>query len=79
MKSCLKSQKFFYQRARFCGGQVSRIYGLAEVHKKDVPLHPISSRPGSCYHNLSTTLAKVLAELPENKLDCDTKFVECFI
>ena len=41
MEKLFEVSEKFYQRARFCGGQVSRIYGLAEVHKKDVPLHLI--------------------------------------
>ena len=32
------------------GRKLPRLYGLAKVHKNNVPLHPVLSMPGSPYH-----------------------------
>ena len=39
-----------YQALRSTGAQPARLYGLAKVHKKETPLRPVLSVPGSCYH-----------------------------
>ena len=39
-----------YEDLRSTGTQPARFYGLAEVHKKETPLRPAFSIPGSCYH-----------------------------
>ena len=44
--------KQFYQKVRPVGSQPARLYGLAEVHKKESPLGPILSMPGSQYEKL---------------------------
>ena len=36
--------------------ETARLYRLAEVHKKESPLRPVLSIPGSCYHKLSKFL-----------------------
>ena len=39
----------FYKALRSTGAQPARLYGLAQVHKKETPLRPVLSIPGSCY------------------------------
>ena len=34
------------------GSQSARLYGLAKVHKKDIPVRPVLSIPGSAYHKV---------------------------
>ena len=36
-----------YQRLRSTGSQPASLYGLAKVHKKETPLRPVLSIPGS--------------------------------
>ena len=35
------------------GGQLSRLYGLTKVHKKNIPLRHVLSMPGSPYHKIA--------------------------
>ena len=37
-----------YEALRSTGAQPARLYGLAKVHKKETPLRPVLSIPGSC-------------------------------
>ena len=42
-----------YQQIKPRGSQPARLYGLAKVHKNDVPLRPVLSMPGSAYHKIA--------------------------
>ena len=42
-----------YEALRSTGPQPAKLYGLAKVHKKETPLRPVLSIPGSCYHKLN--------------------------
>ena len=35
------------------GSQLPRLYGLAKVYKKNIPLRPVLSMPGSPYHKIA--------------------------
>ena len=39
------------------GSQPPRLYGLAKVHKKDTPLRPIVSMPGSAYNKIAKNIS----------------------
>ena len=59
---------------RSTGGQPARLYGLAKVHKVNIPLRPVLSLPGSSYYNLNKVLAKFFekiegANIETNSLD----------
>ena len=41
-----------YTSLRSTGSQPAQLYGLAKVHKKDRPLRPVLSLPGSFYEKL---------------------------
>ena len=47
------------------GSQPPRLYGLAKVHKKDTPLRPIVSMPGSAYNKIAKKIAFWLSLVPE--------------
>ena len=47
-----------YENLRFTGSQPARLYGLAKVHKQNVPLRPVLSLPGSHYESLNKWLAQ---------------------
>ena len=44
--------------------QIPVLYGLAKVHKDNIPLRPILPSPRSVTHNPSNFLAKILKQLP---------------
>ena len=67
--------KEFYQKVRPVGSQPARLYGLAKVHKKESPLRPILSMPGSQYEKLSKELAEIIKKLPEAGIRTDRRKV----
>ena len=67
--------KEFYETVRPVGSQPARLYGLAKVHKSNVPVRPILSMPGSQYENLSKAVADILKRLPEAGIRTDKKEV----
>ena len=66
----------FYKKVVPCGSQPARFYGLAKVRKKDTPLRPIVSMPGSVYHKLSLEIAEWLKKLPEANINTKVKDVQ---
>ena len=63
MKKKDEVNEAMYDRLRSTGVQPARLYGLAKVHKRGTPLHPVLSLPVSSYDNLNKTLAKYLMKL----------------
>ena len=57
------------------GSQPARLYGLAKVHKNDVPVRPVLSNPGSAYHMVAVRVAELLSVVPECKINSSTKTV----
>ena len=55
------------------GSQPPRLYGLAKVHKKDTPLRPVLSMPGSPYHAIATQMADWLSVVGECKINSSTE------
>merc|ERR1712121_451112 len=51
------------------GSQPARLYGLAKVHKKNIPVRPVLSMPGSAYHNVALYVAKCLSNVPQCKIN----------
>ena len=45
----------------------------AKVHKKDVPLRPVLSLPGSCYENLTNELAKLFDQVAGAAIETSTE------
>ena len=54
---------------------MARLYGLAKVHKKNTPLRPVLSMPGSAYHKVAIKVAEWLSIVPECKINSSTKSV----
>ena len=46
------------------GSQPARLYGLAKVHKKDIPVRRVPSMPGSTYHKVAVRVAEWLSVVP---------------
>ena len=62
-----------YQRLRSTDSQPARLDGLAKVHKKDTPLRPVVSIPGSSYKNLNRFLTPFFQKLPCANIETNTK------
>jgi len=59
-------EESLFDKLKPLGSQAPRIYGLAKVHKKDIPVRPVLSMPGSAYHRIANQVAdwlKVLQRL----------------
>ena len=55
------------------GSQPPRLYGLAKIHKPDVPLRPVLSMPGSAYYKIANQVAESVVE--ECKINYSTKSI----
>ena len=62
-----------YQRLRSTVSQPARHYVLAKVNKKDTPLRPVLSIPGSSYENLSRFLTPFFQKLPCANIETNTQ------
>ena len=64
-----------YETMRPVGSQPARLYGLAKVHKKNTPIRPVLSMPGSAYHKVAKQVAEWLTAVPECKINSSTTSV----
>ena len=72
LRSLLAAKKIttgFFEEVKSTGATPARLYGLAKVHKKDTPLRPVLSLPGSCYDKLNKTLAKFFDDIPGSNIE----------
>ena len=63
MRKKVKIPVKVYESLRSTGAQPARLYGLAQVHKKEIPLRPVLSIPGSCYHKHNKFLTPYLQKI----------------
>ena len=57
------------------GSQPARLYGLAKVHKQNIPMRPVLSMPGSAYHKVALYVAKCLSFVPQCNINTSTKII----
>ena len=57
------------------GSQPARLYGLAKVHKKNTPVRPVLSMPGSAYHKVALKVAEWLSVVPQCKINSSSKSI----
>ena len=62
-----------YEELRPRGSQPARLYGLAKVHKKNTPVRPVLSMPGSAYYKVALKIAEWLSVVPECNINSSTK------
>ena len=62
-----------FEDMKSMGGQLPRLYGLANVHKPNAPIRPVLSMPGSPYYKIAEKVTKWLSIVPELKINCSTK------
>ena len=68
------SNKLFY-KLKPIGSQPPRLYGLAKIHKDNVPVRPVLSMPGSAYHNIAKIVTEWLSVVPECNINSSTKII----
>ena len=68
-----KLDKDLYEQIRPRGSQPARLYGLAKVHKNNIPMRPVLSMPGSAYHKVALYVAKCLSIVPQCKINASTE------
>ena len=61
-----------YEALRSTGEQQTRLYGLANVHKKETPPRPVRSIRGSCYHNLNEFLTPFFQKIERANIKTNT-------
>ena len=71
-----KIDQELYQSLKPRGSKPAQIYGLAKVHKIDIPLRPIVSMPGTSYGKIGQWVSKWLAKIPEAKINTSTEKVK---
>ena len=70
-----KLSKDVYNKLKPIGSQPPRLYGLAKVHKSDMPLRPVLSMPGSAYYRIAKEVTSWLSLLPECQIKLSTKSI----
>ena len=68
-----KIDEKFLKSIKSIGGQLPRLYGLAKVHKENIPVRPVFSMPGSLYYKLVEKTTEWLSVIPESKINCSSK------
>ena len=75
MKQDGRIDEELFQKLKPMDSQPARLYGLGKVHKKDVPVRPVLSMPGSPYHQVAEQVAEWLSVVPECGINSSTKEV----
>ena len=57
------------------GSRITRLHGLAKIHKKGTSVRPVLSMPGCAYHKITEKVADWLAVSPENNIDSSTELI----
>ena len=57
------------------GSQPPRLYGLAKIHKPNVPVRPVLSMPGSSYHKIAVQVAEWLSVVKDCNINSSTKSI----
>lgn len=58
LKELKESEDIDELKLKPIGSQPPRLYGLAKVHKTNVPVRPVLSMPGSAYHRIGIEVAE---------------------
>ena len=68
-----KVDENFLKSIKSVGGQLHSLYGLAKVHKENIPVRPVLSMPGSPYYKLAEKITEWLSVIPESKINSSSK------
>ena len=64
-----------YTKLKPRGSQPARLYGLAKVHKTEIPTRPVLSMPGSSYYKIGVQVAEWLKSVPECQINSSSKAI----
>ena len=64
-----------FDKLKPTGSQPPRLYGLAKVHKTNVPLRPVLSMPGSAYYRIAKRVADWLSVVKECQTNSSSKSI----
>ena len=64
-----------FKKLKPIGSQPARLYGLAKVHKPNIPVRPVLSMPGSAYHKIALEVTEWLSVVDECKINSSTEAV----
>ena len=76
LKSLLESGKMdeaLHNQLKPRGSRPPRLYGLAKVHKNNVPMRPVLSMPASSYHKIGEYVAECLSVVPQCNINASPK------
>ena len=75
LKKDNKIDDSLFKKLKPIGSQPPRLYGLAKVHKTDIPLRPVLSMPGSPYFKIAVQVSEWLSIVDECKINSSTKTI----
>ena len=70
-----KITESLFAKLKPCGSQAPRLYGLAKIHKENVPLRPVLSMPGSAYYKIANQVTEWLKVVDECNINSSTKSI----
>ena len=70
-----KISETLFNKLKPRGSQPPRLYGLAKVHKNNIPMRPVLSMPGSAYHKIGVQIAEWLSTVPQCRINSSSKSV----
>ncbi|XP_066916931.1 uncharacterized protein [Clytia hemisphaerica] len=75
LKNENKISESLFLKMKPIGSQPARLYGLAKIHKPDVPARPVLSMPGSSYCKIASQIAEWLSIVEECNINSSTKSI----
>ena len=75
LKNENKITESLFLKMKPIGSQPARLYGLAKIHKRDVPTRPVLSMPGSSYYKIASQIADWLSVVDECNINSSTKSI----
>ena len=65
-----------FQKLAATGSRIPHMYGVAKVHKTNIPMRPIISAPGGYYFELASCMAEILKKMPGAQIECKASEVK---
>ena len=70
-----KISDLLFKKLKPVGSQPPSLYGLAKVHKHEIPMRPVRSMPSSAYFKIAVQVSEWLSVVGECKINLSTKIV----
>lgn len=75
MRTNNKLSESLFNKLKPIGSQPPRLYGLAKIHKPNIPVRPVLSMPGSAYYKIAHQIAEWLSVVEECRINSSTKSI----